>query len=375
MRGSVTIATVFGTKVRMHLTFLILLAWVATGEALTRGATAAVTGTLFVLLLFACVVAHEFGHVLVAKHFGGSTRDILLLPIGGVSRMERMPEGPTQELAVAIAGPVVSIAIGLVLIVLVGFPTVETIENPAFAALLPRLAVTNLFLALFNLLPAFPMDGGRALRAILSMRMGRSGATRIAARFGHVIAGLFFLAGLLFSNPILLLIAIFIYFGASAESADTELRQFAQTMRVADVMRSNVQTIASSASLAAGIELMIHAGQHAIPVIGADGGLVGIATKDDIIRALRHSGIGSPITDAVTAKVPVVGNREKLVTALDLMQSRSVPAVVVVDSTGDLVGMLTSEMLSDLMAIQGPAARPAAHSVLPHARISVPSSV
>src|SRR5512142_2544000 len=126
MRGSITIATIFGTKVRMHLTFLILLAWVAVGEALTRGAEAAVTGTIFVLLLFACVVAHEFGHVLVARHYGGRTRDILLLPIGGVSRMERMPERPAQELAVAIAGPMVSIAIGVVLIALAGFPRAQS---------------------------------------------------------------------------------------------------------------------------------------------------------------------------------------------------------------------------------------------------------
>jgi len=374
MRGSMTIATLFGTKVRAHLTFLILLAWVAVSEALSRGAEAAVTGTIFVLLLFASVVAHEFGHVLVARHYGGHARDILLLPIGGVSRMERMPESPAQELAVAVAGPAVSIALGAVLILLVGFPTAQSIESPALEALVPRLAATNLFLAAFNLLPAFPMDGGRALRAVLAMRMDRVGATKIAARLGHIIAGLFVLLGLISVNPIILLIGIFIYFGASAEAADTELRHLAQTIAVSDVMRSNVRTIVSGASLLDGIELMLQAGQHAIPVIGPDGTLAGVATKDSIIRAVHRSGRGAAIKEAVTADVPVIGCNQKLVDALDLMQSNSVPAVLVVDSEGQLSGMLTSETLFDLMIVQRPFAKRKPQVTLPHAGVSVPSS-
>lgn len=375
MRGSITIATIFGTKVRMHLTFLILLAWVAVGEALTRGAEAALTGTIFVLLLFACVVAHEFGHVLVARHYGGRTRDILLLPIGGVSRMERIPERPTQELAMAVAGPAVSAALGALLILLVGFPTASSIESPALNALLPRLAATNLFLALFNLLPAFPMDGGRAFRALLALRLGRISATRIAARFGHVVAGLLVLLGLISTNLILLLIGIFIYFGASAEAADTELRQLAQTMTVSDVMRSNVRTISFGAPLSDAIELMLQAGQHAIPVIGQGGTLSGVATKDSIIRAVHRSGRAAAISEAVTADVPVVGSHQRLADALDLMQGHSVPAVLVVDSKGELAGMLTAETLSDLMIVQAPAAKRKPNVMLPHARISVPSSV
>ena len=351
MRGSITIATIFGTKVRMHFTFLILLLWVAAGQALTRGTQAAVTGTLFVLLLFACVVAHEFGHVLVARHYGGRTRDILLLPIGGVSRMERMPERPAQELAVAVAGPAVSVALGAVLIVLVGFPTSKSIESPALGALSPRLAATNLFLAFFNLLPAFPMDGGRALRAILAMRMSRLSATRIAALFGHIIAGLFVLLGLFFANPLLLLIGIFIYFGASAEAADTELRQLAHALTVSDVMRSNVRLIDSSASISDAIGLMLHAGQHAIPVIGPEGALAGVATKDGIIRAVHRSGRRAPVNEAVEPVVLTVGSHQKLADALDQMQSQSAPAAVVVNPEGEIVGLLTSDTLADLMLI------------------------
>lgn len=375
MRGSVTIATIFGTKVRVHLTFVILLAWVAAGEALTRGAGAAAIGTLFVLLLFACVVAHEFGHVLVARHYDSSTRDILLLPIGGISRMERMPERPMQELAVAVAGPAVSIAIGTALTLLVGLPTVQSIESPALDALLPRLAVTNLFLALFNLLPAFPMDGGRALRAILAMRIGASGATRIAARFGHGIAASLFLFGLLAANPFLLLIAVFVYFGASAEAADSKLRQLAQNTRISDVMRSNVRTIGSRATLADGIELMLHAGQHAIPVTGTDGSFLGVLTKEKLVQAIQRSGVEAPISDAALVGVPLVRMHESLVAVLDAMRTSSAPAVLIVDSQGNLAGMLTSEMLSDLMAIPASTTRAARNAILPHARVSVPHSI
>ena len=353
MRGSITIATIFDTKVRMHLTFLILLAWVATGEALTRGAEAAVTGIIFVLSLFVCVVAHEFGHVLVARHYGGRTRDILLLPIGGVSRMERMPEGSAQEFAVALAGPAVSVAIGMVLIVLVGFPTAQSIASPALGALLPRLAAANLFLALFNLVPAFPMDGGRALRALLAMRMGRPRAPRIAASMGHIIAGLFVLLGLVSANPILLLIGICVCFGASAESADTQLRQLAQKLTISDVMRSNVQSIGSGAPMSDAISLMLHAGQHAIPIIDPDGTLAGIATKDGIIRAIHRSGRGAAIGEAVEKDIPVVQSHQRLADALDLMQSHSAPAAVVINARGELAGVLTPETLSDLMLVQG----------------------
>jgi len=358
MRGSVTIVTIFDTKVRMHLTFLILLAWVAVGEALTRGSEAALTGTVFVLLLFVCVVAHEFGHVLVARHYGGRTREILLLPIGGVSRMERILAGPAQELAVAVAGPAVSIVLGAVLILLAGFPTAQSIESPTLNGLLPRLAATNLFLAVFNLLPAFPMDGGRALRSLLAMRMDRVRATKIAAHLGHIIAGLFVVLGLVSTNPLLLLIGIFIYFGASAEAADTELRRLAQTLRVSDVMRSNVQPIASSATISDAIALMLQAGQHAIPVIGPDGALTGIATKNSIIRAVHQSGRTASVNEALEPNVLTVPDDRKLGDALNYMQSESAPAIVVVGRHGEIVGLLTSDTLADLMVMGTAAEKP-----------------
>ncbi len=377
MRGSITIATIFGTKVRMHLSFLLLLAWVAAGEAMTHGGEAAMAGIVFVLLLFVCVVAHEFGHILVARRYGGRTRDILLLPIGGVSRMDRMPERPAEELAVALAGPAVSIAIGLVLIFLVGFPTSQSIENPDFVALLPRLAATNLFLALFNLVPAFPMDGGRALRALLAIRMGRIAATRAAARMGHVFAGFFVLLGLLAGNPLLLLIGIFVYFGASAEAADTQLRELAQNLRVSDVMRSNVRPLDCHASLGDAIALMLQAGQHAIPIVADDGSMTGLATKEGIIRALHRSGRRGPVGDAIDVDARSIASHRPLADALELMQGRSTPAMLVTGPKGELAGILTADTLADLVLFEGATdSQRQTGTGLPHAHalLSVPRS-
>jgi stage IV sporulation protein FB len=235
----------------------------------------------------------------------------------------------------------------------------------------------NLFLAIFNLLPAFPMDGGRALRALLAIRMGRVAATRTAARMGHIFAGLFVLLGLLSGNPLLLLIGIFVYFGASAESAGSQLRQLAQTLKVSDVMRSNVLPIGSRASLADAIDLMLKAGQHAIPVLDDDGTVKGLATKEGIIRAVHRSGRRAPVSDAVERDLAKIGSRRPLVEALELMESQTAPAILVTGPKGELAGILTAETLADLLLVEGAAERRTQSSVeapYAHATLSVPRS-
>jgi stage IV sporulation protein FB len=377
MTGALTLATIFGTKVRIHLTFPILLIWVATVEAIARGPEAATTGVIFVLMLFVCVIAHEFGHILVARHYGGRTVDILLLPIGGVSRMERMPAGPGEELAVALAGPAVSIGVGVALIMLVGLPTPDAIRGPELGSLLPRLAVANLFLAVFNLMPAFPMDGGRALRAGLSMRAGRLRATRLAAQLGHVFGLLFGTFGLLSGNPIMLLIGIFIYFGASAELANTELNERALSLTVADVMRTNLALLEARAPLGEAINLMLHAGQHFIPVLGSAREILGVATRDRVIGALHRLGMNARLADAIETNVPIVTPRQKLADAIARMQGLSAPAVVVVSPQGEFAGMITPDTLLDLMLVDvtnvGLFHRP--RSSDPDQIVSVPKSI
>jgi Zn-dependent protease len=230
MRWSIRVGKIAGIQLYLHWTFLILLGLVFFSElGNSLGLPGATQAVLFVLALFACIVLHELGHALAARRYGIPTRDITLLPIGGVARMERMPREPKQELWVAIAGPLVNVGIAAVLIlVLVGIHYTRVqflVAQKPFLLLLLR---ANLFLIVFNLLPAFPMDGGRVLRALLARRMDYVRATRIAARIGQVMAIFFVIAGIysLFQphvSPMLTLIGVFIFFGARNEAHIAEV--------------------------------------------------------------------------------------------------------------------------------------------------------
>src|SRR5215472_6310070 len=211
MSWSIPILRVAGIQLRIHITFLLLIGWLAVGSA---GAA------IFVLLLFFCVVLHEFGHAIAAKGYGINTPDITLLPIGGVARLERMPEEPKQELVIAIAGPLVNVVIAFCLFLVIGW---RGNIGPATAVqsgdMLVALFQINIWLLLFNLLPAFPMDGGRVLRALLATRMTYARATQVAATVGQGFAflfgiiGLFGIPGLFHANPFLIFIAFFVYLG------------------------------------------------------------------------------------------------------------------------------------------------------------------
>jgi Zn-dependent protease len=231
MKWSWQLARVQGTDVKIHLTFLLLLAWIGLGGLSAAGIAGAMISMLFIVLLFGCVLLHEFGHVLAARAFGIRTPDITLYPIGGVARLERMPEKPHQELIVALAGPAVNVVIAALLFLLLGAGATlggaTALDDPG-AALLSRLAAVNVILVVFNLIPAFPMDGGRVLRALLGLRTSFLEATRQAVKVGRFVAIGLGLLGLLY-NPFLLFIAIFVYFGAGQELAALEMRERARS--------------------------------------------------------------------------------------------------------------------------------------------------
>jgi Zn-dependent protease len=221
MRSSLKVASIFGIEVRIHLTFLLFLAWIWFSYYQVAGFEGAVQGVLFILALFACVLLHEFGHAFAARGFGIETPDITLLPIGGVARLSRIPEKPWQELVVAIAGPLVNVVIAAALIFVIHtnatLEQLEYLESPRIE-LLAKLASVNVMLVLFNLIPAFPMDGGRVLRALLAMAMPYARATQIAAWIGQGLAVVFAIVGI-FVNPWLIFIAFFIFAGAQQEAA------------------------------------------------------------------------------------------------------------------------------------------------------------
>ncbi|ALG90216.1 MULTISPECIES: site-2 protease family protein [Actibacterium] len=356
MTWSFPIGRLFGTELRVHATFFLLLLWIGAAAYMVGGTPAAVENILFVIALFACVVAHEFGHALTARRYGIKTPDVTLLPIGGMARLERMPEKPLQEITVALAGPAVNIVIYLVLALIFGVETrleaLAAIENPA-QSFLGRLAAVNLFLALFNLLPAFPMDGGRVFRAVLALFMDRVQATRIAATAGQFLAFALGFLGLTSGNPVLLLIAIFVFMAAAAESSDVALRDMAKNLLAREAMITAFESLRPDDGIQAASAALIRTTQHEFPVLDSDGTLKGFVTRNAIFQAAAGDQPPRKMADIVTTGIPSVALTARLDKALDGLSQGNAPAVAVTDQAGRMIGYITRENIGELMVISG----------------------
>jgi stage IV sporulation protein FB len=354
MSWSFTIGRLFGSEIG-HVTFLPLLLWIGIAHYQRGGAQAAVSGIGFILALFACVIAHEFGHALTARRYGIRTPDITLLPIGGLARLERMPEKPGQEILVALAGPAVNVVIAAVLILFLhsGFDlqAVQQLDNPSLSFLV-RLASVNIFLVLFNLIPAFPMDGGRVLRAVLSFWYPRAEATNIAARIGQALAFVFGFVGLVGGNPLLIFIAIFVYLAATAEAQMVGLQDISRNLGVADAMITRFESLGVQATVGDAAQLLLRTTQHEFPVVDGAGKLRGFVTRNAMISALSKSGADTPVLEATAAEAPSVPSSSRLEAALKLIQGQSAPAVGVTDRDGRLVGYVTSENIGELLMVR-----------------------
>jgi stage IV sporulation protein FB len=354
MGWSVNIGSIAGTAIRIHFTFLIFLAWIFLASWAEGGAAAAWHGLAFMLLLFACVLAHEFGHIFTARAFGVPTPDVTLLPIGGVARLARIPDEPLQEFLVAIAGPLVNVAIAIVLIAIAGIKL--DVQQLAAAqitkgSLILGLAQVNIFLAVFNMIPAFPMDGGRVLRALLATRLGHLRATEIAASIGQLVAfGLGFLG--LFGNPLLIFIAVFVYLAASSESQLVAIRAMSRDVPVSAAMMTELATLTPDEHIDAAIETLLRTSQSEFPVIDAEHRLVGLLDRDGMIRALKTLGPDARVQQAMMTDVPTVGNRSCLEDAFRTLQEKDAPAVGIVDAAGRLVGLITSETVGEMLMVQ-----------------------
>ena len=353
MKWSWKIGQFAGIGVYVHATFLLLVGWVAVVQWLNERslpATLAVLG--FILALFGCVVLHEFGHALTAARYGIATRDITLLPIGGLARLERMPDDPRQEFWVALAGPAVNVAIAGVLYAWLGLTgqqaEVEQL-NMAEGPFLVRLMAVNILLVLFNLLPAFPMDGGRVLRAFLAMRMDYTRATNIAANVGQAMAFVFGFIGL-FSNPFLVFIALFVWMGAQQEASLTGLKASLAGITVSRAMVTDYRTLAPGHTLRDAAQEILAGSQHDFPVIDGDS-VVGVLTRKHLIGALTQTGLDTPVTSVMTRDFQVVRPSDMLESAflqLRNCQCRTMPVV----QNGALVGLFTMDNLGEFLSIQ-----------------------
>ena len=243
---------------------------------------------VFIALLFLCVLLHEFGHIFAARRYGMQTPDVVLLPIGGVARLERIPEQPAQELVVALAGPAVNLVIAASSISrLAAWCRAGASRSQSGHQPLARLLSANLFLALFNLIPAFPMDGGRVLRAFLAHRLRYARATQIAASLGQAAAFAFGLLGLLGGNPILVFIALFVYLAAASEAHAAQLRQVSRGMLVSDAMITRFENLSPQSRVEDAVECLIRTSQHEFPVVDGSRRLRGLLTRDEMINALK----------------------------------------------------------------------------------------
>ncbi|MGD9885137.1 MAG: site-2 protease family protein [Reyranella sp.] len=354
MGWSLSLGEVAGTKVRLHFTFLLLIAWYGFAAAMQGGFVAALGAVTFILAVFGCVILHEYGHVLMARRFGIATRDITLLPIGGVATTERMPEKPGQELLVALAGPVVNAAIALFLFAALGrLPDAEWVAGMARGqenGFVANLALVNVMLTLFNLIPAFPMDGGRVLKALLSLRMDKVRATRVSVQIGQAIAfGLGFLG--LFGNPMLLFIALFIFLAASHEGYAAELGEAAKGAAALDAAITEFLTLDMQSTVSRAAELLLATTQREFPVIDGLGRLTGVVTRDGMIRGLMTRGPDTPVADVMERDVATVDRQAPLSEAIAKLQGGGQALIGVVDTDGRLTGIITLENLAEYLMV------------------------
>ena len=354
MSWSLKVGTVAGTAVRIHFTFLLFLIWIGAAYYRQSGASAAYEGVAFVSLLFLCVLLHEFGHVFAARRYGVKTPDITLWPFGGIANLERIPEKPTEELVVAIAGPLVNVAIAAILILFLG-ATVDpahlaNIQDPTIG-MAAKLAGANIFLALFNLIPAFPMDGGRVLRALLAIRLGFARATEIAASIGQGFAIALGILGI-FTNPMLVIIGIFVFLAASGEAGHAQLREVSRGALVADAMITKFETLRTDASVNDAVDCLIRTTQKEFPVVDGGGRLRGVLTRDAMIKALKDKGPATPVLEIMQPDVPVISARAMLESALKPLSEQAASVIGVTDAAGKLVGLLTAENLGEMMMVR-----------------------
>jgi len=320
MGWSIPILRVAGIQLRIHITFLLLIAWIAFAYYTQGGSSAAVGGVLFILLLFACVVLHEFGHALAGKAFGIKTPDITLLPIGGVARLERIPDEPVQELVIAAAGPAVTALIALGAFIGGGswdYPTTTKSSIPDL------LFTMNVY----------------------------ARATQVAATVGQGFAFVFGFFGLLF-NPFLIFIALFVYIGASQEAALAQMKDVSRRFPVSSAMVRDFRTLAADATLEEAVDALLATSQHDFPVMDETGNVAGLLTRHDLISALRKNDPTLRVGDVMRRDIPTVTTGTRFEDAFRIMQECDCPAVPVLDRMKRLVGLLTPENVTELMMVQ-----------------------
>lgn len=362
MVWSFKIGRVFGIDLRVHITFFLIVAWAAYmwGGVHGHGAGGAIYGAVLILLLFFCVVIHELSHSRMAQHFGAEVASITLLPIGGLAMLRKMPEDPGKELAVSVVGPLSNVVIAALLAVVYAvIPGKIALENPEQAlevitsvslqGLVAYLLFVNIMLAVFNLLPAFPLDGGRVLRSILAQRMPYRKATRAAVAAGQVFAFILGITGLLSGAWLWVIIAVFIYMGAEQEGAGAEMKSVFSRLKVADAAAEDVKVLSPADRLGDVVAIVLHGYQEDFPVLEGEA-VTGILTRTNLIDGLHRRGPDVRVGEVMLRDFPAVTPGAPFSEVYDRINETRVKAVPVIED-GKLLGMVTLEHLSEVFML------------------------
>lgn len=363
MKWSFKVARVFGIELRIHITFFLIIAWAAYiwGVEFNGGTSGAIYGAFLVSLLFICVIIHELCHSRMAQHYGAEVASITLLPIGGVSLLKNMPEEPRKEFWVSIVGPLSNVVIAMMLAVvyaaLPGKVIASTTEQAtdilmgvSLQGLVEYMLLINLMLAVFNLIPAFPLDGGRVLRSILAQRMSYVRATRAAVVIGQSFAFILGIGGLLIGQWLWIIIAIFIYMGAEQEGAGAQMKTVLSQLKVGQAVTGNVQLLAPGQSLSQVVTLVLHGFQEDFPVVDETGEVVGVLTRANLISGLHVKGPEVRVGEVMERVFPVVEADEPFSRVYEKMNDSGIKAVPVMEN-GHLLGMVTLEHLSEVFML------------------------
>ena len=356
MKANLKLGSVSGIKIIVHWTFFFLIVWIVLSELNRGGTTESVLfNVALVLAVFACVVLHEFGHALTAKRFGINTKKITLLPIGGMASLERIPESPKQELLVTLAGPLVNVIIAVFLYFIVPLDefmhlnfteTFDAFTNYTLQSFLFYLYLVNIALVVFNLIPAFPMDGGRILRALLAMKMSRVKATQIASSIGQFIAILFLLIGLLY-NPFLIIIAFFIFLGAYGENQIVQHLELLKGHQVEEAMIINMTTFNPDDSIDLVVNKIISGTENNFVVIKGHE-IKGILYHKDIIE---NSNKNILVKDIMETTFKTVKNTDDLNDIYSIVFSEKKSFIPVLKEE-KLVGVIDATNLNEYILLQ-----------------------
>lgn len=363
MNWSFRVLDVAGIPIRIHMTFfLILLLGAYQWFGITGTLNGALFGAALMVLLFVCVTLHELGHSLVAQAYGIPVREITLLPLGGVAQITKNPDKPVHELLIALAGPLVNVVIALGLFAALGFSIAPSLLNPE--GLLPAelgqtpslntalfwLLAANVSLAVFNLIPAFPLDGGRVLRALIAMVTGYPRATRLAVAIGQFIAVLLGVYGVLTGHFILTLVAVFIFFGAGQETAEAEAKTVLTTLRVGDAYNKHALTLAVGDRVSRVADYLLTSYQPDFAVLQGRT-LLGLVTREDVLRALADIPQDTFVTEIMQREFLKVDAGKTLDEVRRAMVERDARIAAVYDSANYL-GLVSLEDISEAFAVQ-----------------------